>query len=136
MRVCEPVCYRSPGEPSKGYPVTRSDLFFSRFKRQSSAPLWLAGCLMAGCGGATVQLDDLSRVPELVFALAAAGVRVTRVEPHLPSLEDLYFAVRTKKPIADDGGRQLTPTGDEAVVTDRHRQVAALTGWPGSEDAR
>jgi ABC-type multidrug transport system ATPase subunit len=48
----------------------------------------------ADAGGATVQLDDLSRVPELVFALAAAGVRVTRVEPHLPSLEDLYFAVR------------------------------------------
>jgi ABC-2 type transport system ATP-binding protein len=45
-------------------------------------------------GVATVQLDDLSRVPELVFALTAAGVRVTRVEPHLPTLEDLYFAVR------------------------------------------
>jgi ABC-2 type transport system ATP-binding protein len=45
-------------------------------------------------GVATVQLDDLSRVPDLVFALTSAGVRVTRVEPHVPTLEDLYFAVR------------------------------------------
>ena len=47
-------------------------------------------------GGAsvTVQLDDISRVPDLVLGLAQAGVRVTRVEPHVPSLEDLYFAVR------------------------------------------
>ena len=43
---------------------------------------------------ATVQLDDAARVPELVFALAEARVRVTRVEPHQPTLEDLYFAVR------------------------------------------
>ena len=45
-------------------------------------------------GHATVQLDDLQRVPDLVFALTSAGVRVTRVEPHQPTLEDLYFAVR------------------------------------------
>ena len=44
--------------------------------------------------------------------------------------------------IADDGGRQLSPAerSDDglppAAVTDRHRQVAALTGWPGAEDAR
>lgn len=47
-----------------------------------------------GGASATVQLDDLARVPDLVFSLAQAGVRVTRVEPHIPSLEDLYFAVR------------------------------------------
>ena len=29
-----------------------------------------------------------------MFALTAAGARVTRVEPHEPTLEDLYFAVR------------------------------------------
>jgi ABC-2 type transport system ATP-binding protein len=45
-------------------------------------------------GLATVQLDDIDRVPDLVFALARAGVRVTRIEPHMPTLEDLYFAVR------------------------------------------
>ena len=43
---------------------------------------------------ATVQLDDMARVPDLVQALALDGVRITRVEPHTPTLEDLYFAVR------------------------------------------
>jgi ABC-2 type transport system ATP-binding protein len=41
-----------------------------------------------------VQLDDLARVPDLVARLAVEGVRLTRVDPHQPSLEDLYFAVR------------------------------------------
>ncbi len=45
-------------------------------------------------GTAMVRLDGPERVPDLVFALAAAGARVTRVEPHEPTLEDLYFAVR------------------------------------------
>ena len=39
-------------------------------------------------------MDAADRVPDLVFALTAAGARVTRVEPHEPTLEDLYFAVR------------------------------------------
>jgi ABC-2 type transport system ATP-binding protein len=46
--------------------------------------------------GATVDLDDAGRVPDLVAALAARGVRLTRVVPHEPSLEELYFAVRTR----------------------------------------
>ena len=45
-------------------------------------------------GPARVQLDDLARVPELVRALSESGVRITRVAPHEPTLEDLYFAVR------------------------------------------
>ena len=45
-------------------------------------------------GPARIQVDALSRVPELVQALSAAGVRITRVAPHEPTLEDLYFAVR------------------------------------------
>jgi ABC-2 type transport system ATP-binding protein len=47
-------------------------------------------------GPATLQLDDLSRLPDLVFLLAKEGVRVTRIEPHQPTLEDLYFAVRRR----------------------------------------
>jgi ABC-type multidrug transport system ATPase subunit len=43
---------------------------------------------------AELRLDAPDRVPDLVFALARAGARVTRVEPHEPTLEDLYFAVR------------------------------------------
>jgi len=45
-------------------------------------------------GTAVLRLDAPERVPDLVFALTAAGARVTRVEPHEPTLEDLYFAVR------------------------------------------
>ncbi len=82
-----------------------------------------------------LHLDGEHRTPDVVEALVGRGVRLTRVEPLEPSLEDLYFAVRTKKDIADDGGRQLTPSAEE-TVTDRHRQVAALTGWPGSETDR
>jgi ABC-2 type transport system ATP-binding protein len=83
-------------------------------------------------GRVRLHLDGDHRTADVVAALVGAGVRLTRVEPIEPSLEDLYFAVRTKRSIADDGGRQLSPNGDEPV-TDRHRQVAALTGWPGSE---
>jgi ABC-2 type transport system ATP-binding protein len=41
-----------------------------------------------------IQLDDPKRIPDLVARLVADGVRVTRVEPHEPTLEALYFAVR------------------------------------------
>lgn len=44
-----------------------------------------------------VQLDDLRRVPDLITRLATEGVRLTRVEPHRPTLEDLYFAVRSER---------------------------------------
>jgi ABC-2 type transport system ATP-binding protein len=45
-------------------------------------------------GVAQLRLDGTDRVPDLVFALTASGARVHRVEPHEPTLEDLYFAVR------------------------------------------
>jgi ABC-2 type transport system ATP-binding protein len=45
-------------------------------------------------GPARVQVDSLERVPGLVHALSEAGVRITRVAPHEPTLEDLYFPVR------------------------------------------
>ena len=48
-------------------------------------------------GRVEVQLDDLARVPDLVARLAVEGVRLTRVEPHQPSLEELYFAVRRER---------------------------------------
>ncbi len=45
-------------------------------------------------GEAEVQVDDLARVPGLVASLAAVGVRLTKVSPHEPSLEELYLRVR------------------------------------------
>lgn len=47
-------------------------------------------------GAATVELEALAVVPDVVAALCADGVRLTRVEPHQPTLEDLYFAVRAQ----------------------------------------
>ncbi len=49
---------------------------------------------LADDGPATVVVDELARIPDLVLALARAGARVTRVEAERHSLEDLYFAVR------------------------------------------
>ena len=45
-------------------------------------------------GPASVVLDHLARVPDVIDALAGAGVRLTRVNPHEPTLEELYLAVR------------------------------------------
>ncbi len=45
---------------------------------------------------ARVEVDDLGRVPGLVAALAAEGVRLTSVTPHQPSLEELYLHVRNR----------------------------------------
>jgi hypothetical protein len=39
-------------------------------------------------------MDSVDRIPDLVHSLVTAGARITRVEPHEPTLEDLYFAVR------------------------------------------
>jgi len=48
-------------------------------------------------GHAVVQVPELSVVPDLVEFLTKQGVRLTRVEPHVPTLEELYFAVRQRR---------------------------------------
>jgi ABC-2 type transport system ATP-binding protein len=45
-------------------------------------------------GTATVDLDDPARIPELVARLVGDGVRLTRVQPLQPTLEELYFALQ------------------------------------------
>jgi ABC-type multidrug transport system ATPase subunit len=78
---------------------------------------------VTGDGPVGVSIDDHARVPELVFVLAAAGVRITRVEPYEPSLEDLYFAVRgRRRPGADGPGpsnvpRDTTPASQTRVTS-------------------
>jgi len=47
-------------------------------------------------GSAVVELDREDRVADLVDALVAGGVRLRRVEPRVPTLEELYFAVRER----------------------------------------
>jgi ABC-2 type transport system ATP-binding protein len=71
-----------------------------------------------GTGPLAVSIDDHARVPELVFRLAAAGVRVSRVEPYEPSLEDLYFAVRGRSRTGDGQvPRDTTPIEPTRVTS-------------------
>jgi ABC-2 type transport system ATP-binding protein len=44
---------------------------------------------------AIVEVDSPASIPDLVALLTSRGVRLTRVEPHVPSLEELYFRVRS-----------------------------------------
>ncbi len=45
-------------------------------------------------GALHVTLDDIARLPDLVTHVVAAGARLTRVEPILPTLEHLYFEMQ------------------------------------------
>jgi ABC-2 type transport system ATP-binding protein len=69
-------------------------------------------------GGALVTLDDAARVPDLVSALAASGARLTKVAPHEPTLEDLYFTVRADKAVAASAatGRADAPAAGGRVA--------------------
>ena len=49
-------------------------------------------------GHLVVELDDIARVPDLVAALTKARVRLTRVQPVVPNLEELYFVVQKRGP--------------------------------------
>lgn len=53
---------------------------------------------------AEVTLDGMGRLPDIVASLVADGVRLTRVEPRTPTLEDLYFAVRRESRAGADAG--------------------------------
>lgn len=68
--------------------------------------------------GVDVSLTDPSVLADLVGALVADGIRLTRVEPRIPSLEDLYFAIRRRHTLdrdrSEDGGRRLQPRGTTA----------------------
>ncbi len=66
---------------------------------------------IGGDGVAEIRLDDPARVPDLVTALAASGARITRVEPHRPTLEDVYFAIRQERRTAPAPGAPPPPPG-------------------------
>lgn len=63
---------------------------------------------------ARAQLDGIGRIPQLVAALAADGVQLTRVEPVVPTLEQLYFAVRRGRG-QDRFGRPIAPQRRDAA---------------------
>ena len=54
-------------------------------------------------------------IPDLVAALTHRGVRLTRVEPHRPTLEDLYFRVR-REHREQTGSPAPAMSSDEGVL--------------------
>jgi ABC-2 type transport system ATP-binding protein len=89
----------APGELVKRYWPQASVLIDAEDRSGLEMLVGLDGVLSVerDAGPATVAVDELERVPDLVAALAAKGVRVTRVIPHEPSLEELYFTVRRQE---------------------------------------
>jgi ABC-2 type transport system ATP-binding protein len=53
-------------------------------------------------GGLHLTLESMDALPDLIAGLVSDGVRLTRVEPQLPTLESLYFemqrTLREKQP--------------------------------------
>jgi len=66
--------------------------------------------------GARLEIDDIGRLPDMIASLVADGVRLTRVEPHEPTLEDLYFTIRRQR-----GGSTEDP--------DHHALAPVSPGW-------
>ncbi len=86
---------------------------------------------MAGVGGvtfdgaaATVEVDTLERVPELVYQLVSSGARLAAVEPFRPTLEDLYFAVRRET--GQHGGAEVAPPSSGTGRIPRRSRVAEM----------
>jgi ABC-type multidrug transport system ATPase subunit len=74
-------------------------------------------------GGLGVHLTSFDVVPDLVDALVHAGARLTRVEPHVPTLEDLYFAVR-KERAASRAAAPPPPAGAPATPSTTREEIA------------
>ena len=88
-----------------------------------------------GPAGARVEVDDLERVPDLVGALVADGVRLTRVEPHRPTLEDIYFAARRQlSDVARSSGREVSGVLDPVDDGNFAPTVAAPAWFPAIID--
>ncbi len=94
--------------------------------------------------GARLEIDDVARVADIVASLVADGVRLTRVEPHVPTLEDLYFTIRRQagatidhpgRPVVRTSGR--TPHGLEPICArdgDASREPLGRPGQPTRQD--
>ncbi|PYE14732.1 ABC-2 type transport system ATP-binding protein [Williamsia limnetica] len=48
---------------------------------------------VSGNGGIAAPLDDLSFMPELLFALRAAGIELREITVQKPSLDEVFFAI-------------------------------------------
>ncbi len=117
----------SPDELTRRYwphPIVTMDAEDPRLLDRAAAFPGVAG-YRRDPSGVRLEVDDLRRVPDMVASLIADGVRLTRVEPHVPTLEDLYFTIRREAGIAtgiagvngDDAG--IDESGGPVVRRDR-----------------
>jgi ABC-2 type transport system ATP-binding protein len=75
----------------------------------------VVGHACADGGPVVAHLDSLARVPDLVASLCREGVRLTRVAPHEPTLEELYLTARHAGGDRPGGDRD-PPAGDGATA--------------------
>jgi ABC-2 type transport system ATP-binding protein len=91
--------------------VTLEDVsHFAVLDQVAGVERWELATADGPAGQCEIHLEQMGLVPDVVAALAAAGARVTRVEPLERSLEDLYFAVRRTS-----GGTRLGAMEGSAV---------------------
>lgn len=67
--------------------------------------------------GARVELVDLDHIPDIIAALVRDGVRINRIEPHRPTLEDLYFVIRRGGHATTDHDDVLAPIQTRLAAT-------------------
>lgn len=81
---------------------------------------------------ATLEVDDLAIVPDLVAMLVGAGASVTDVVPFTPNLEDLYFAVRKGR----DPEHQPPPPSGATRRSHVANAVSSAPRRPSAQDIR
>lgn len=71
---------------------------------------------------ARIELASLDHVPEIIASLVRDGARLMRIDPHRPTLEDLYFVIRRQEVPGDRRG------GLAPVSAPPQAQPAAVSG--------
>ena len=81
--------------------------------------------------GSVSSAQDINpdRTPEIIADLTGSGVRITKVEPFEPSLEDLYFAAR--KEAREDGIIIDSPEGQETSRAESASSEPETSGLSG-----
>lgn len=84
-----------PAELAARY-LARPRVLLDAEDRARLEPAWTAPGVSAARwnGGLEVELDSIDRLPDLVTALVTGGARITRVEPAMASLAELYFEMQ------------------------------------------
>jgi daunorubicin resistance ABC transporter ATP-binding subunit len=66
-------------------------------------------------GAAAVAVQDESTMPRVVVQLDAAGIAVTELSLHLPSLDEVFFSLTGRRG-SDDASRATDPTTEKSAA--------------------